>query len=127
MEQIIDLLQEFVFNLMVLALPIIAGFVIALLKAWIEKVLADVEEARPKLADAIRQAVSLAVKAAEGLSLAGVINDKKSYALSIAQIWLDEEGLGEINLGILEAAVEAEVLKVFNSPEGFDNKGWETW
>ena len=127
MEEFINLLQQFVFNLLVLALPVIAAFLIALLKAWIEKVLAEVEEAQPKLADAIKQAVSLAVKAAEGLDLAGMITDKKAYALEIAQAWLDEEGWGEIELDILEAAIEAEVLKVFNQPEGFRDEGWEAW
>ena len=127
MEELINLLQQFVFNLLVLALPVIAAFLIALLKAWIEKVLAQVEQARPKLADAIKQAVSLAVKAAEGLDLAGMITDKKAYALEIAQAWLDEEGWGEIELDILEAAIEAEVLKVFNQPEGFRDEGWEAW
>ena len=127
MEQIIDLLQEFVFNLMVLALPIIAGFVIALLKAWIEKVLAEAEEKRPKLAYAIKEAVSLGIKAAEGLELAELISDKKSYALNIAQTWLDKEGWGEIDISILEAAIEAEVLQVFNQPERFSEESWKAW
>ena len=127
MEEFINLLQQFVYNLMVLILPIISGFIVALLIAWRDKILSQIEADRPKLADAIKQAVSLAVKAAEGLGLDGVIEEKKLYALSIAQLWLDEEGWGEIDISILSAAIEAEVLKVFNQPEGFRDEGWEAW
>ena len=129
MEEFINLLQEFAFNLAVLALPVISAFLIALLKAWIDKVLADVEAQRPKLAEAIKEAVSLAVKAAEGMELGGFIEDKKQYALNIAQNWLDSEGWDEVDIDVLEAAIEAEVLKVFNQvkagPEA--DMSWNAW
>jgi len=130
MNELINLLQEFAFNLAVLALPVISAFLIALLKAWIDKVLADVEAQRPKLAEAIKEAVSLAVKAAEGMELGGFIEDKKQYALNIAQNWLDSEGWDEVDIDVLEAAIEAEVLKVFNrvkaGPEA-DMRNWNAW
>ena len=129
MNELINLLQEFAFNLAVLALPIISAFLIALLKAWIDKVLADIEANKPKLAEAIKEAVSLAVKAAEGMELGGFIDDKKQYALNIAQNWLDSEGWDEVDIDVLEAAIEAEVLKVFNrvkaGPEA--DMSWNAW
>lgn len=130
MEEFVNLLQEFAFNLAVLALPVIAGFLIALLKALAEKILAQVESERPQLADAIKKAVTLAVKAAEGLELGGFIDDKKQYALNIAQNWLDAEGWDEIDIDILEAAIEAEVLALFNKDKavGFeDDRAWNAW
>ena len=113
MEQFVDLLQEFVFNLLVLALPVVAGLVIALLRAWVKKALADVERAKPELFWVLEQAVDIAVRAAEQMELAGFIDDKKQYALDVAQSYLDSEGWDEVDVDILEAAIEAEVLKQF--------------
>jgi len=130
MEQFVDLLQEFLYNLALVALPIIAGFVIAILKAWLSKILQDVENSKPELADAIKLAVSLAVQAAEGMELSGFISDKKQYALEIVQVWLDEKGWDEVDIDILEAAIEAEVLSVFNGEkvEGFSrDQSWNAW
>jgi len=113
MEEIINLLQEFAFNLAVLALPILAGFLIALLNAWVKKVLAEVERAKPELHWYLEQAVDIAVKAAEKMEFSGFIDGKKQYALNIAQIWLDEHGWDEVDISILEAAIEAAVIENF--------------
>ena len=110
----VDFLQEWLYNIALAVLPMVGAFVIAYLKALIEKKIAEIEELKPELADAIRQAVSLAVKAAEQAGAAGLIENKKEYALTIAQKWLDNEGWDEFDIDILEAAIEAEVKAVFN-------------
>ena len=110
----VDFLQEWLYNIALAVLPMVGAFVIAYLKALIEKKIAEIEELKPDLADAIRQAVSLAVKAAEQAGAAGLIENKKEYALTIAQKWLDNEGWDEFDIDILEAAIEAEVKAVFN-------------
>ena len=113
MEEFVNLLQEFAFNLMVIALPILAAFAIALLKAGVKKVLAEAEAAKPELAGFLRVAAELAVAAAEQMELAGFVQDKKEYALEVVQKFLDEHGWNEVDVAVLEAAIEAEVLKQF--------------
>lgn len=125
MEQIIDFLQAFLQELLVLIAPIIAGFVAAALTALTKKWLAELEASKPKLADAIRQAVSLAVQAAEQAGVAGLIEEKKEYALSIAESWLDQNGWDEIDLVILSAAIEAEVNRLYpNENVRLDEGAW---
>lgn len=113
MEEVINLLQEFAFNLAVVALPIIAGFLVAALRALVKKWLTELEINKPKLTWYLGEAVSIAVSAAEQMELAGFVEDKKQYALEIAQQFLDEHGWSEVNVDVLEAAIEAEVLKQF--------------
>ncbi|MCK5601163.1 hypothetical protein KAR91_04785 [Candidatus Pacearchaeota archaeon] len=127
MDEFVNLVQKFAFNLAVLALPIIAGFVVALLKVWVAQMLQEFERRKPKLAAAIKEAVNLAVKAAEQANVAGFVKDKKQYAMDIAQNWLDSEGWDEVDIDILEAAVEAEVLKLFNPPPDGLGDEWHGW
>ena len=113
MEEFINLLQEFAFNLAVAILPIIAGFVVAALNALVKKWLQELENSKPQLAWYLSEAVRIGVGAAEKMELSGFIEDKKQYAFQIAQQWLDEHGWDEVSVDVLEAAIEAEVLKQF--------------
>ena len=113
MEEFINLLQEFAFNLAVAILPIIAGFVVAALNALVKKWLADLEASKPKLAEYLSVAAEIAVAAAEKMEFSGFIKEKKQYAIEIAQAWLDAHGWDEVDIDVLEAAIEAEVLKQF--------------
>ena len=113
MEDFINLMQEFAFNLAVVLLPIIAGFIVAALRALVKKWLAELEASKPSLYWVLEEAVEIAVRAAEQSEMAGFIDDKKQYAFNIVQAWLDARGWDEIDVEILEAAIEAEVLKQF--------------
>ena len=113
MEDFINLLQDFAFNLAVVLLPIIAGFIVAALRALVKKWLAELEASKPSLYWVLQEAVEIAVRAAEQSELAGFVEDKKQYAFQIAQQWLDERGWDEVSVDILEAAIEAEVMKQF--------------
>jgi len=113
MEQFIDLLQKFAFELAVLALPIISGFVIAALRALVKKWLAELEASKPKLYWYLAEAAELAVAAAEKMNASEFIDEKKQYALEIMQSWLDAHGWDEVDIELLEAALEAEVLRQF--------------
>ena len=64
----------------------------------------------------IENAVAIAVKAAEQLGLNGAIDDKKKYALDIAEKWLAANGL-TIDLDVIDAAIESAVFEQFNKPE----------
>ena len=113
MSEFVDLLQEFVFNLMVIAMPIISAFLIAALRALIKKWMAELEASKPEFAHYLKAGVEIAVAAAEKMELNGFIEDKKQYALNILQSYLNEHGWDEFDVDVLEAAIEAEVLKQF--------------
>ena len=113
MEEFINLLQEFAFGIASAILPVIAAFVVAYLKALIDKKMAEIEASKPELAWYLDEAVRIAVAAAEKANFSGFVEDKKEYAITIAQKWLDEHGWDEFDIDILEAAIEAEVLKQF--------------
>ena len=113
MVHLIDVLQEFVMGLLLAALPILAAYAIKALKAWGDKLLADLENNKPSLHWALEEAVEIAVRAAEKMEFSKFIDDKKAYAFEIVQLYLDNEGWEEIDVELIEAAIEAEVLKQF--------------
>ena len=113
MNEVINVLQEFVMGLLVLALPVLAAFAIRALKLWGDKFLANLESNKPSLHWALEEAVEVAVRAAEKMEFSKFIDDKKSYAFEIVQRYLDEQGWNEVDVELIEAAIEAEVLKQF--------------
>ena len=113
MNEFVDLLQKFAFELAVLALPIIAGFLVAALRALVKKWLAELENAKPKLLWYLTEGAELAVAAAEKMDASGFINGKKQYAMEILQSFLDAHGWEEVDVDVLEAAIEADVLRQF--------------
>ena len=113
MNEIVSVLQEWVMGLLLLALPILSVFAIKALKAWGDKLLSDIEANKPSLSWAIESAAEIAVMAAEKMKLSEFIHDKLGYALEIAQRHLDSAGWDEIDVKLVRAAIEAEVLRQF--------------
>ena len=113
MEEFVNLLQEFAFNLSVAILPIIAGFVVAALNALVKKWLQEIENSKPNLYWYLQEAAEVAVAAAEKMNVSEFIDDKKAYACEIVQRYLDARGWDEVDVELIEAAIEAEVLKQF--------------
>ena len=110
MEELVNALQEYAFEiLLTVILPFIANALIALTKKW----LAELEASKPKLADYLAQAVDIGVFAAEQLGIEELVDDKLQYAVNVAQAFLSEHGWDEIDIELLVAAIEAEVLKQF--------------
>ena len=116
MEEFVNFLQTWAFELAKLLLPIIAAFCVAALRALTKKWLAEMEAKKPKLKYYLEEAVELAVKSAEQAKLAGFVEDKKTHAMVIAQEYLNAHGWDEVDLDLLDSAIEAEVLKQF--PKG---------
>ena len=113
MEQFVDLLQKVAFELAVFALTAISGFIMAAISVLIKKWLAELEASKPKLYWYLTEAAELAVAAAEKMNASEFIDEKKQYALEIMQSWLDAHGWDEVDIELLEAALEAEVLRQF--------------
>ena len=113
MNEIVNVLQEFVMGLLLAALPVLAGFAIAALRALVKKWLNELEQNKPSLSYAIERAAEIAVRAAEKMEFSQFIDDKKAYAFEIVQRYLDSEGWDEVSVDLIGAAIEAEVLKQF--------------
>jgi len=110
MNELVNVLQEFGFEiLLTIILPFVAQALLALTKKW----LAELKAAKPQLMWYLERAAEVAVAAAEKMELSKYIEDKKKYAMDIAQAYLDAHGWDEIDFELLEAAIEAEVLKQF--------------
>lgn len=123
MEYLSVFLQKF----LEIVLPVLATALAGLVVAWITKI---VNQVKSKLSQEaqwyIEQAVTSAVLAAEQLNLSGKIEDKKDYALQVAEQWLAEKKI-KIDLAKLSDLIEAEVMSQFNRdkvnpfPEYSDN------
>jgi hypothetical protein len=93
--------------------PILIPALVAYLLAQARKAWAQAKEAQPDLTYYLEQAASFAVAAAEQLKLAGIINDKKAYALQIAEEYLVAKDV-TIDLHLIDAAIEAAVWQELN-------------
>ena len=115
MEEFVNVLQEAVSAFLLAVIPALVAYLAVYLKTVLDKKKLELENSKPQLAWAIQQAVSLAVMAAEQLGLNDIVFDKKQYAFQVAQQWLDDNGWEEVNIDVLDAAIEAAVLAKFNS------------
>jgi len=110
MEEFVNILQEFAFEIL---LTIVMPFIIQALSALTKKWLQQLENSKPELSWYLNEAARFAVSAAEKMNLSEFIEDKKQYACEIAQAYLDAHGWSEVDIDLLEAAIESEVLKQF--------------
>ncbi len=108
-------------------LALIAAIVPSLV-SWIKaQTTLLIEKARlnaPDVTQALIEAAYFAVKAAEQSKLAGLIEDKKDYAIDVAEAWLEAKGI-KIDLHLIEAAIEKAVGEEFprekSNPVGLIN------
>lgn len=124
-----DILSKFVEALLLALAPLLASLAAAWLLAVARKAWADFRAAEPGKSYWIEEIASIAVRAAEQAGMAGYVEDKKTYALHIAERWLAAKGL-RIDLELIDAAIEAAVWEELNkdrerppelpSPERFD-------
>jgi len=117
MDELINVMQDALQVFLIAVIPAVAAYLASMAKAWIDLKKADFAHRSPKLEDALELAVELAVKAAEQLGLSGAIDDKLDYAVSVAQTWLDSNGWDEVDVVLIEAAVESAVYAKFNAPD----------
>lgn len=92
------------------ALPILAAAVVGWILQSIREGWARLDDRKREM---IAEAVKVAVYAAEQAGAAGLIEGKKEYALEIAEKWLASKGIN-LNIDLLDAAIEAAVLEEFN-------------
>lgn len=109
-----DFVSKFAQEFLSIVLPVLASLLAGLVIAWIKKV---VEQVKAKMDERfiwmLDEAVRVAVLSAEQVNLAGFIEDKKDYAIGVAEKWLAERGY-KINLAVLSDRIEAAVMEEFN-------------
>ena len=109
-QYFLDLLFKIVEGILVAVAPLVVGLVAMWIKAKIDEVKAGIEQ---QLNDnqrwLLETAANVAVEAAEQMKLGELIEDKKDYAMAVAQQYLASHNVN-LDLEVIEAAVEAAVL-----------------
>lgn len=95
--------------LLMAVLPALAVALTGAAVTWARKTWAEFKAQEPKLADQVAFYVRIAVEAAEQAGAAKLIADKKTYALNIAQTWLEKNGLGGVDASLIAAEIERQV------------------
>ena len=106
MIDFVDFLWRLLENVLVAVLPILA----TALTAWL---IQKIREIGKKLDSntmlAIQMACEIAVNAAEQAGLAALIDDKKAYALGLAQEYLNKQNI-KVDVSLLEGIIESAVM-----------------
>ena len=100
-------------------LPVLAVALTGFLVAKIKEAWARAKVWNPDITELLENAAKFAVTAAEQAGAAQLIDDKKKYAFEIAEQWLALHGV-KLELGMIDAAIEAAVYKQFNQPNDGD-------
>ena len=114
MNELRDFLGVFANALLLIAFPILIGYVIWWLRSRIDELKQDLSSDQLKIIESVG---SLAVRAAEQAGLTGVLRGgsaKKSYAVEAAQRYFDRLDI-KIDVESIAALVEAEVISNFSS------------
>lgn len=109
MQDYMPVIASVVNSVLVVLLPVIVVAVIGVLYAYARKAWAQIESARPELAQQLAMYARIAVEAAEQAGLAKLIDDKKTYATEIVVRWLETKGLGWVDIPLIEAEIERQV------------------
>lgn len=100
-------------------LPVLAGVAV---KWLLEKVKGEVQKLDKDQLATLQWVAGIAVAAAEQARLAGLVHDKKVYAVSIIDAWLQARGI-QIDVALIDAAIEASVFDQFNASKTLPKSG----
>jgi len=108
-----DFLSQFLTLVIIGVIPIIAHYVVQYLKAQSKRIESWITENIPsdELFE-LQKVARMVVKAAEQAGMAGLVKEKKAYAVQIAQEWLSSHGM-EMDISAIDAAIEAAVYEEF--------------
>jgi hypothetical protein len=104
-----DFLSTFLQNLAMALIPLLVPVAVVWIVKEIQLIWSDFKARNAGLAYILEDGAKLAVAAAEQAGIAKIITDKKSYAIATLQAILDTHGYKNIDLGVIEAAIEAAV------------------
>ena len=98
---------------LVAVIPTLAAVVVKIAWTWAQTKQAQLSSWQPTIGDFVERAATFAVQAAEQSGLANLIQDKKNYAIEVAQKWLQAQGIKGVDLKLLDAAIEQAVGDLF--------------
>jgi hypothetical protein len=105
-QPVIDAIVKLCAAVLMACAPIVAAYAVKVLKAKLAELEAKLSTEQ---ITQLRYITSLAVRAAEQMNLGDQINDKKGYALDLAESWLKSRGVN-LDINAIEAAVESAVM-----------------
>ena len=100
--------------MLIAILPPLAVALVGLIVGHAKRLWAEARLLNPSLTGLIEQAAKFAVLAAEQAGAAKLVEDKKQYAIEIAERWLLTKNL-VLDIDLIDAAIEKAVLELFNS------------
>lgn len=120
------ILSKVIEAILIAILPPLVAFLVSIGLAYAKRVWGDLKQRYPSVTDLVEQAAVFAVQAAEQAGAADLIEDKKQYAIQIAEAWLEANHI-TTDLHLIDAAIEKAVLELFNSddekPTGYEGVG----
>ena len=108
------ILSKVIEAILIAILPPLAVVLVSVVLAHAKKLWADLKQRYPSVTDLVEQAAVFAVQAAEQAGAADLIEDKKQYAIQIAEAWLEANHI-TTDIDLIDAAIEKAVLELFNS------------
>jgi len=112
-----EIVSKVIEQVLLAVLPVLAGaaaaYIIGLAKSAWTKARTLVGEEWVWLLD---EGVQMAVRAAEQLEIAGLVKDKKEYAMAFVRNFLASHGIN-VDLEIISGAIEAAVIENFPHKE----------
>lgn len=112
-----QVLSSFIETFLIACATAFAPLAVAWIIGRVRLVWGQLKAERTAEAYVLEELAGMAVKAAEQAKVAELIDDKKTYALSVMESWLEQRGYS-INLHAISAAIEAAVYEEFTKPGG---------
>ncbi len=109
-------LSKVIEAILIAILPPLAVVLVSVVLAHAKRVWGDLKRCYPSVTDLVEQAAVFAVQAAEQAGAAELIEDKKAYAIQIAEAWLVANHI-TTDIDLIAAAIEKAVLELFNSDD----------
>lgn len=109
-------LSKVIEAILIAILPPLAVVLVSVVLAHAKMLWADLKRCYPSVTDLVEQAAVFAVQAAEQAGAAELIEDKKAYAIQIAEAWLVANHI-TTDIDLIGAAIEKAVLELFNSDD----------
>ena len=120
------ILSKVIEAILIAILPPLAVVIVSAAVAYAKKLWGDLKLRYPSVTELIEEAAVFAVQAAEQAGAAALIEDKKQYAIQIAEAWLAANHI-TTDIDLIDAAIEKAVLELFNSddetPTGYEGVG----
>ena len=120
------ILSKVIEAILIAILPPLAVVIVSAAVAYAKRLWNDLKLRYPSVTELIEEAAVFAVQAAEQAGAAALIEDKKQYAIQIAEAWLAANHI-TTDIDLIDAAIEKAVLELFNggeeTPTGYEGVG----